>query len=108
VMGALYACAYVLLPVGLCARLLHRWWGRGVAVLACIASYFVMRVAFPAGPRDPGTLTELGDPLQMIRTVLADGQLVHYARDDFAVLVALAVLGVLLNTPRVVRRFRAS
>jgi hypothetical protein len=106
-MGALYACVYVLLPVGLCSPVLHRWWGRAVAVLACVAAYPAMKLAFPAGPRLPGTLTELGDPEHMISTVLGDGQLIHYARDDFAALAGLAALGVLLNAPRVVRRIRA-
>ena len=107
IMGALYACVYLLLPVGFFSPFLHRWWGRLVAVAACLASYVLMKRAFPQGPRDPGTLTELGDPMQMIRTVLWDGTLIHYARDDLAVLAGLAALGVLLNAPRVVRRWRA-
>ena len=107
ILGALYACVYVLLPVGLCAPILRYAWGRTIAVVACIATSLVLSWLFSGGPREPGTLTELGIPWAMIRTVLDDGSFIHYARDDFTVLTALAVLGVALNTPRVVRRWRA-
>ena len=53
-------------------------------------------------------LTELGDPMRMVSTVLAGGHFIPYARDDLALLTGLAALGVLLNAPRVVLRWRAS
>lgn len=90
IMGFLYACAYVLLPVGLCSPFLRRPWGMAIAAVACMASYPALKALFPPGPREPRTLTELGDPWDMVRTVLGDGTLIHYARDDFAVLCGLA------------------
>jgi hypothetical protein len=107
VLGGLYACVYVLLPVGLCSPILHRWWGRTIAVTACGASYPFWMAAFPPGPRIPNGLTEFGDPWRMISCVLSDGSFIGYALDDLAALLGLAALGVLLNVRRIVRRWRA-
>ena len=103
--GALYASVYVLLPVGLLSPFLRSDAMRFVAALACFASYRVLEYALPEGAREPDGLTELGTPGRMIRTVAADGELIHYAHNDLAVLAALAGLGVLLNVPRVVWRW---
>lgn len=105
--GALYACVYVLLPTGLAAPFLHRPWGRALAVLGCLGSYPLLKVLFPRGPHGPEALTELGDPWRMITTMHGDGTVLDYARDDLAVLAGLAALGALLHVPRVVRRWRA-
>lgn len=106
ILGALYACVYVLLPVGLFSPWLGDWRVRVLAMATSASFYWILPLVFPVGPHDPHKWTELGSPLKMISTVLGDGTVIHYARDDFRALVGLAAAGVLLNSRRVVRRWR--
>lgn len=106
--AALYAIAFVLVPAGLCAPLLHRRAGRVLAAAGILAAPIALAQALsPEGPRGPAALTEVGHPGRMVGTVLRDGRLTGHAGDDVAALVALAALGAVLNVPRIVRRWRA-
>ncbi|MBI5433077.1 MAG: hypothetical protein HZA52_09635 [Planctomycetes bacterium] len=107
-MGAMYASVYVLLPVGLLAPLWRRPWTIPLAYLAAVVvAYYLLPGLFPVGGNHADRFSELGNPLHMIGMASGrDGSIVHYARADFALLCALAALGVLVNVPRVVRRRR--